>query len=96
MTDSVYCDKMIPFAEGSDLLVCEGMYGDDDSIEKMTEKFHMVFSDSARIAAAANVKELWLTHYSPALVNPEDYEQSVRKIFPNTVISKDGQKTVLK
>ncbi len=96
MTDSVYCDKMIPFAEGSDLLVCEGMYGDDDNIEKMTEKYHMVFSDSARIASAANVKELWLTHYSPALVKPEDYEQSVREIFPNTVISKDGQKTVLK
>ena len=96
ITDSVYCGKMIPFAENSDLLICEGMYGDDDNIEKMTEKCHMVFSDSARIAAAANVKELWLTHYSPALANPEDYAESVRSIFPNTVISRDGQKTTLK
>ena len=34
---------------------------------------------------------MWLTHYSPSLVHPEQYADNVREIFPNTVISRDGQ-----
>ena len=43
------------------------------------------------IAKEADVKEMWLTHYSPALVHPEQYADIARDIFPNTVISRDGQ-----
>lgn len=96
MTDSLYFDEMIEFAENSDLLVCEGMYGDDEYIDKMREKGHMVFSQSAEIAKKSHSKRLWLTHYSPALVNPFEYEQSVKEIFPDTVISRDGERMTLK
>ncbi|MDE7099267.1 MAG: hypothetical protein K2O60_09000 [Ruminococcus sp.] len=41
-------------------------------------------------------KLLWLTHYSPALVNPNDYKESVQKIFADTVISRDGERITLK
>ena len=50
MTDSIYFEDMIQFAEKSDLLVCEGMYGDDEYIDKMREKGHMLFSQSAELA----------------------------------------------
>lgn len=96
MTDSRYFNKMIDFAENSDLLISEGMYGDDEYIDKMAEKGHMVFSQSAEIAKKSGSKMLWFTHYSPALVNPEEYAESVKQIFENTVISSDGEKTVLK
>ncbi len=96
MTDSRYFDKMIDFARNSDLLISEGMYGDDEYISKMAEKGHMVFSQSAEIAKKSDSKILWLTHYSPALVNPHEYAESVKSIFKNTVISRDGEKTVLK
>ncbi|MDE5936802.1 MAG: ribonuclease Z [Ruminococcus sp.] len=96
ITDSRYFSKMTDFAENSDLLISEGMYGDDEYISKMTEKGHMVFSQSAELAKNSQSEMLWLTHYSPALKNPNEYSESIRKIFKNTVISRDGEKTVLK
>ena len=72
------------------------MYGDDEYIEKMREKGHMVFSQSAEIALKSGSERLWLTHYSPALVNPSEYAESIRKIFGNTTISHDGERMTLK
>lgn len=95
MTDTMAFDDMADFAKDSDLLVCEGMYGDDELLDKVREKGHMVFSQSADIAKRSGSKELWLTHYSPAMPNPQIYEKKVRKLFPGTVVSKDGQKKTL-
>ncbi|MDE6519621.1 MAG: ribonuclease Z [Ruminococcus sp.] len=96
MTDTKYFDDMADFAKDSDLLISEGMYGDDEYIDKMVDKGHMVFSQSAGLALKSASKLLWLTHYSPALVNPNDYKESVQKIFADTVISRDGERITLK
>ena len=48
-----------------------------------------------RIASEANVKNLWLTHYSPAESNPHDYEEELKNIFENVNISDDGDKISL-
>ena len=45
--------------------------------------------EAANIASAANVKELWLTHYSPSLVHPEEFMEPVKAIFANTIAAKD-------
>ena len=55
----------------------------------------MTFYEAANMAKEAEVKELWLTHYSPSLVRPQEYEKQVREIFPNTVIPKDRRTTTL-
>ncbi len=96
MTDTVYFDGLADFAADSDLLVCEGMYGDDEYIPKMTEKGHMVFSQSAEIAVKSCSKSLWLTHYSPAMISPEAYENEMKKRFAGTVISTDGMHASIK
>lgn len=95
MTDSLYFSQMSDFAYNSDLLVCEGMYGDDESAQKSNDKHHMLFSQAATVAKNSGSKELWLTHYSPSLVCPYEYEDMAKSIFENTVISKDGQKTTI-
>lgn len=95
-TDTSSFEEMADFAKGSDLFICEGMYCDEEMRDKMDEKHHMLFTDAASIAKKADVPELWLTHYSPALVKPKDYEENVREIFPNTVISYDGMKKTIK
>ena len=92
ITDTVYFDELSRFAENSDLLVCEGMYGDDEYIPKMTEKGHMVFSQAARIAADSHSKELWLTHFSPAMSFPEEQLDAARQIYPNVNPGTDGLK----
>ena len=94
-TDTLYFDELADFAYGSDLLISEGMYGTEDMREKITDKRHMLFSDSAKIARDAQVKKLWLTHYSPALIRPSENIADARKIFPNTVCAYDGIKAEL-
>lgn len=95
ITDSLPKDTMADFARGADLLICEGMYGDEDMHQKMEEKGHMVFSDSARLAQKAGVKALWLTHFSPAMKDPETYIENARTIFLNTTVGYDGIKMTL-
>lgn len=95
MTDSVVTDTMADFARGSDLLICEGMYGTGDMRQKMEQKGHMVFEDSARIAKQADVGQLWLTHFSPAMKDPVSFIENARAIFTQSNVGYDGIKTTL-
>lgn len=90
-TDTRPTDKIIEAATGADIFICEGMYGDDDeeSMVKAREKKHMTMQEAAEIAAKAQPKEMWLTHYSPSMIKPEQYQDAVKEIFPRAVVSKD-------
>ncbi|MDE5779026.1 MAG: ribonuclease Z [Lachnospiraceae bacterium] len=94
-TDTRPTKGIVLNAMHSDLLICEGMYGEHDKENKAREYKHMTFYEAAAIAKEAEVKELWLTHYSPSLPRPQDYAQDVKKIFENTVISKDRRTITL-
>ena len=95
-TDTRPTESIVNNASGSDLLICEGMYGDPDMKAKALEHKHMTFEEAAHIAQKANVKELWLTHYSPSLVHPEQYMKTVTDIFKNAYPGKDGRSAELK
>ena len=56
----------------------------------------MTFREAAVLARDARVKEMWLTHYSPSLVRPQDYVDKARKIFPATIAATDGRTVELK
>ena len=88
-TDTRPIEPLIEFIKGSELFICEGMYGDDEYLPKALENKHMLFSEAARLAKCGEVLELWLTHYSPSLNEPSDYIDDVRKIFDNTVLGED-------
>jgi ribonuclease Z len=90
-TDTMPFPAMADFANDVDLLISEGMYYDEQMRQKIEEKNHMLFSDSARLAAKCGAKRLWLTHYSPALERPGDGEKAARRIFPGAVAAKDGE-----
>lgn len=83
-------------AQGSDLFICEGMYGEKEKAAKAVEYKHMTFYEAARLAKDAEVRELWLTHYSPSLNRPEEYMEEVRKIFPAAKAGKDRMSVELK
>lgn len=95
ITDTRPIDEIIPFAYNSDLFICEGMYGDDKYLDKALINKHMLFSEAANLALQANVKELWLTHFSPSLTYPENYIDQTKNIFKNTEIGKDGMTKLL-
>lgn len=88
-TDTRPTDSIKNNAEGSDLFICEGMYGEKDKQKKAREYKHMTFYEAAELARDAKVRELWLTHYSPSLTKPEEYMDDVREIFPAAVAAKD-------
>ncbi len=94
-TDSRPVKTIAENAEDSDLFICEGMYGEPGMEKKAAEHKHMTFYEAARLAEKAKTKELWLTHYSPSLIFPEQYLGEVKKIFETTVICKDGRTTTL-
>ena len=94
-TDTRPTKSMGAHAAEADLFICEGMYGEDDKMNKALEHKHMTFYEAAKLAKEANVKELWLTHYSPSLIHPEEFIPKTRKIFPATYAAKDGRTVVL-
>ncbi len=78
-------------AKGADLFICEGMYGEKGKEAKAKEYKHMTFYEAARLAKEASPKQMWLTHYSPSLIRPEEYMGDVKKIFPDAFPGKDGK-----
>ena len=95
VTDTRPTDSIRENAKGSDLFICEGMYGEPEKYENAREHRHMMINEAAQIAKDAGVSELWLTHYSPSLVHPEEYLKEAKQIYPNTVPGKDGLSTEL-
>ncbi len=90
-TDTRPTEGIVKNAAGADLFICEGMYGEPEKKEKAKEYKHMTFQEAADMARRAGVKKLWLTHYSPSMIYPEDFMGSVRRIFPEAVAAKDGR-----
>lgn len=96
-----YCTDTRPIpiiaekAKNADLFICEGMYGDRAKENKACDYKHMTFYEAAELAKTAEAKELWLTHYSPSLVRPEEFIGETQKIFPNAKAGKDGKTTLL-
>ncbi len=90
-TDTRPTESIVTHAAGSDLFICEGMYGEADKQEKAKEHKHMTFQEAAKLAKKAAVGQLWLTHYSPSLTRPEPFMDEVRKIFTRAYAGKDGK-----
>lgn len=95
-TDSRPTDIIAEYAAEADLFICEGMYGEPDKLAKAREYKHMTMYEAAELALRAGARELWLTHYSPSMVHPEEFMDKVNKIFPTAVASRDGKHTTLK
>lgn len=89
-TDSRPTEGIVRNAQNADLFICEGMYGEPDKLDKAKEYKHMTFYEAAQMAKEAQVAKMWLTHYSPSLIRPEDYKKEVKAIFQETYIAKDG------
>ncbi len=88
-TDTRPINKLIDFIKDSDLFVCEGMYGENEEIEKAKNNRHMIFREAAGLAKEGSVKELWLTHFSPSLSEPAMYIKNAKEIFENVKVGED-------
>ncbi len=94
-TDSRPVPAMTELGQEADLMILEGMFGDPEKQARAEASHHMMMQEAAVIASQVQAKELWLTHFSPANMTPEEYAQDVQNRFPNTVIGQGGLKKTL-
>jgi ribonuclease Z len=91
VTDTLAIPEISTHVIGSDLFVCEGMFG-SDLTEDARAKKHMTAVEAAQIAAdSSGIKKLALIHYSPRYTEYELKQilKEAREIFPDTVLSRD-------
>ena len=93
--DTAACDTLIDAAQGADLMICEATYGDNAQTQKATDNGHMTFAQAAEVAKRADVKELWLAHFSQMIIDPQEYLPNATAIFANTICGKDGLSATL-
>ena len=95
MTDTSPAEGLHAYVKDADLLICDAMHAQDDLKEQVNERGHMVFSDGAYLAKQACAKRLLLTHFSPALKDPQNFQAQVQAIFPDTTVAYDGIRITL-
>ncbi len=84
----VYCTDTRPvprikeMARKVNLFICEGMYGEEDKAANAKKHKHMTMEEAAILGKEAEPEEMWLTHYSPSELYPEQYKDRFKDIFP--------------
>lgn len=87
-TDTRPCETAIELARDADVLIHESTYAEEMAAEA-DARFHSTAAGAARIAAAANVKQLILTHFSSRYRDVAPLVEEARAVFPNTIAAHD-------
>ena len=95
-TDTRPCETLEKHARDADLLILEGMYGDEEKMPQALKNHHMIFAEAAEIARKAEAGALLLTHFSTSLEDPEAYLPEARNIFERTWTAKDGETVIMR
>ena len=88
-TDTRPVPEIVEYGRGADLMILEGMYGDDDKLPQAHKNHHMLFREAAALASAAEAKTLILTHFSNCIEDANEFAQNAQAIFENTIIGTD-------
>ncbi|MEW6086718.1 MAG: ribonuclease Z [bacterium] len=91
--DTGYCENAVKLSKNADLLIAECAYTLDFNIKNWP---HLNPETAARIAKKSGAKKLILTHFDagkyPDFKSRKDAESIARKIFSETIASRDGMK----
>ena len=93
--DTAWDESMAYPVQEVDLLICEATYGENEQEALAAEHGHMTFAQAAKLAQAAQARELWLTHYSPMVTDPQEYLINAECHFKQTVCGLDGMTQTL-
>lgn len=91
--DSAFCAEMVKLAANADLLIHEATFAESERT-LADRASHSTASDAAKVAEAARVRQLILTHISPRYdaesgVGLETLLGEARTVFPETEIAHD-------
>ena len=90
VTDTQYLPSIAREVQGSDLLICEGMFADDCE-DQAKEKKHMTARQAATIARDANASRMAMIHYSPRYTDREldVLLKQAQEVYPKAELTKD-------
>ena len=90
VTDTQYLPSIAREVQGSDLLICEGMFADDCE-DQAKEKKHMTARQAATIARDANASRMAMIHYSPRYADREldVLLKQAQEVYPKAELTKD-------
>ncbi len=81
--------------DGADLLIADAMYAEAGDMPKQWDAKHLTFAEAATLARDGGARRLWLTHYGPALTDPDANLHHASEIFPETLAGYDGLTSTL-
>lgn len=87
ITDTAYDEGSIRFAAGAAHLLHEAWSATAEATPNVA---HSTAAEAARVAAAAEVKELTLIHLNPRLADEKALRDDARRHMPNSNIGEDG------
>lgn len=92
-TDTVFCDASVQLAQNADVLIHESTFAHQDA-QMAFDRLHSTSTMAAQVALMAQVKQLFMTHFSPRYApgNPiQIYHllEEAKAIFPKTRLAKD-------
>ena len=90
-TDTRPVPEIVRYGQGADLMILEGMYGDENKRPQALKNKHMLFAEAATLALEAGAKQLALTHFSNCIDDPLEYLPLAQEIFPAALAAADGQ-----
>ena len=88
-TDTRPVEAIVRMGQGTDLMILEGMYGDESKRPQALKNRHMLFREAAELACWAGTRALVLTHFSNCVDDPESYLPQATAVFPNTRAAQD-------
>ncbi len=90
-TDTRPTPDIIRYGRGADLMILEGMYGDERRGAQAGTNRRRPRAEAATLAREAGAKRLLLTHFSNCIDDPQAYLPLAQAIFPATEAAMDGQ-----
>ena len=93
-SDTVFFDKLVDYVNEVDLLYCETTFLKKHK-DKAKKTLHSTTIDAANLAKNAKVKKLLIGHFSSRYDSYDDFENEVKPIFNNVIISEEGKKILI-
>jgi ribonuclease Z len=92
--DAANADELLEQVRGADALIIEATFLERDA-DKAAERSHLTAAQAARLARAAHVRALYLSHLSGRYQQAE-IEAEARAIFPGAVVARDFDRVVVR
>lgn len=94
-SDTIFDLSIVPYIKEVDMLYHEATFT-SDLADRAEMTFHSTAAQAAQIAKKAKVKKLLLGHYSTRYKSPAPLLEEAMEIFPNSILSQEGETICLK